>query len=109
MCPIHAALASVLSASMSTATNTGHKAWCVVQPAPGPRVKDKFVSLPDELEDAAAPTARQHLLDLPSTVFEVRLHHESHHENPMPIMSMQLHISKFLPVSSAGYPHRPAS
>ena len=30
------------------------------------------MSLPDELEDAAAPPARQHTLDLPSTVFEVR-------------------------------------
>ena len=41
----------------------------VLQPAPGPRVKDKFVSLPDELEDAS--TARQNTIDLPATVFEV--------------------------------------
>lgn len=53
------------------------KAWvatipfCVSQPAAGPRVKDKFVSLPDELDEAAARMARQHTLDLPSTVFEV--------------------------------------
>ena len=42
-----------------------------LQPAAGPRVKDKFVSLPDELDAAAAQMARQHTLDLPSTVFEV--------------------------------------
>ncbi len=34
-------------------------------------MKDKFVSLPDELDAAAAQMARQHTLDLPSTVFEV--------------------------------------
>lgn len=41
----------------------------LVQPAPGARVKDKFVELPDELDEP--PTERQHTLDLPSTVFEV--------------------------------------
>ena len=42
-----------------------------LQPAPGARVKDKFVSLPDELDEAPAQLDRQRTLDLPSTVFEV--------------------------------------
>ena len=41
----------------------------LLQPAPGARVKDKFVELPDELEEP--PMERQPPLDLPSTVFEV--------------------------------------
>ena len=36
-----------------------------LQPVQGSRVKEKFVSLPEELEQQAVP-------DLPSTVFEVR-------------------------------------
>lgn len=78
----------------------------MMQPAAGPRVKDKFVSLPDELEDAAAPVARQHTLDLPSTVFEVRAY-----------MLLTVYIALLLTVlrktqnplrHAAGYSHRPA-
>ena len=58
-----------------------------LQPVQGSRVKEKFVSLPEELEQQAVP-------DLPSTVFEVWRLHE--HCTRLPVCSAALSANRFM-------------